>query len=200
MIPLYHALSILAIFGGIVSCSSTVKEQNLEGRNISSLSFRYTGAKTIKEEFLRLRIQSLPGTKYSAEKVDADIGSLYNSGLVDDILVDAKPAGESVRLIMVVTMPPPCGPPGFIGNMAFSDQKLALQTGLHPGCQLHQADLKKAASAIEIFYKCNGYPDARVTVKSFKGGLPTIDDFVFVIIEGSRNTSLKRPAKEAEHD
>jgi len=99
---------------------------------LASLSFRYMGGKTVGEDRLRSLIKSLPGTKYSAEKVDADIGSLYYSGYVDDILVDTKPAGDSVRLIIVVTIRPLCGPSGFIGNRAFSDQKLALQSGLHP--------------------------------------------------------------------
>ena len=86
----------------------------------------------------------------------------------------------------------------YVGNAAFSDQALAKQTGLRYGTQLRKDDLKKAASSIEAFYRHRGYSNARVAVQSFKGGPPRVDDFVFVINEGSRKTALRRPATAAD--
>ena len=198
MISRYLALSILAMSEGTVSCGSMTGKQMLEGRTISRLSFLYTGDKTVDEDRLRSRMKSQPGTKYAADKIDADIGVLFESGLVTDMHVDAESREESVRLIAVVTTPPPFGPTPFIGNTAFSDVALARQTGLRYATQLSKEDLKKAASSIEAFYSRSGYPNARVRVKSLKGGSPLANDFVFVINEGSRNTTATRPAKTAE--
>ncbi len=198
MISRYLALSILALSEGIVSCGLMTEKQTLEGRNISSLSFCYVGDKTVGEDRLRSLIKSQPGTKYAADKIDADVGLLFESGLVSDMHIDAKPSGNSVRLIAVVTTPPRWGPTPYIGNTAFSDHVLARQTGLRYGAQLCKADIKKAASSIEAFYSRSGYSNARVAVKSHKGGPPLTNDFVFVINEGCRKTTAPRPAKTAE--
>lgn len=193
MIPQHQMLCLLAISGWIVSCCPTSREKILEGRDISGISFRYTGPRTVKEEFLRRYIKSFPGTEYSSDKINADFMALYESGLVDDLKVDAQPSGGSVRLVFGVTTRRPFGPSGFVGNRAFSDQKLAMKTGLSYGSRPRKDDLQKAANAVEKFYQSNGYPGARVTVESFNGGSPTPDDFVFVINEGSGEAASRGP-------
>ncbi|HEX7261678.1 MAG TPA: POTRA domain-containing protein, partial [Luteolibacter sp.] len=70
------SLSVLALAG-------TLHAQDFEGKNISDVSIRYNGAKTVDEARLRNLMATKAGTTYRAESLDNDIKSLYESGLVD---------------------------------------------------------------------------------------------------------------------
>ncbi|MEI6179091.1 MAG: POTRA domain-containing protein [Verrucomicrobiota bacterium] len=131
-------------------------------------------------------MHSQPGTELKSSQIDADIRTLYESGLVDDVRFLAKPDGLAVRLIAEVTLRHSFGPSVFVGNTLFSDQRLAKETLLKLGTTLTHEELRTACREIETFYHNNGYPNAKATVTSFKGGKPTPDDFIFRIEEGAQ--------------
>ena len=78
---------------------------DLEGRTISGITFRYRGPKTVDEQRLRDRMSVREGQKYSTEVIDDDIASLYESGLVDDVsfLGDPRGADSLILIVEVVT-------------------------------------------------------------------------------------------------
>jgi outer membrane protein insertion porin family len=78
------------------------------------------------------------------------------------------------------------GPPLFVGNKAFSDVRLAKQSRLRKGSDLTIEELEAESSNLEAFYLNHGYPNARVSCRSFGGGATKPDDFIFVIEEGSK--------------
>lgn len=166
----------------VASCHPPDDDPKLEGEPITSLTFEYLGPKTVEEPRLLERMKSKPGTCFSARNLDADVKSLWEAGLITDLRFEARLVDESVRLTAVVTPPPACGPSPFVGNTAFSDQKLARTTGIKVG---ERFDFE-AASKIEEFYHQHGYPDATVAVQSNASHSATCDSFVFLINEGIR--------------
>ncbi len=179
----FVALSSLAI----VALAGTLHAQDFEGKNISEVSIRYNGAKTVDEDRLRNLMASKAGTKYRAENLDTDIKSLYESGLVDDVRFLAEPIGGNVKLIAEVTTRPGLGGVGFVGNEIFSDQKLAKESKMKAGGALSDEQILEARRNIEKYYQGYGYPDVTVTHRTQATGQAGLSDLIFVIDEGSKN-------------
>ena len=178
------SLSVLALAG-------TLNAQDFEGKNISELTIRYRGAKTVDEDRLRNLMASKAGTTYRAESLDNDIKSLYESGLVDDVRFLAEPVGGSVKLIAEVTTRPGLGGVGFVGNTIFTDQKLAKESKMKAGGALSDEQILEARRNIEKYYQGYGYPDVTVTHRTQATGQEGLSDLIFVIDEGAKNEVRK---------
>ena len=178
------SLSVLALAG-------TLHAQDFEGKNISEVTIRYRGAKTVDEDRLRNLMASKAGTTYRAESLDNDIKSLYESGLVDDVRFLAEPVGGSVKLIAEVTTRPGLGGVGFVGNTIFTDQKLAKESKMKAGGALSDEQILEARRNIEKYYQGSGYPDVTVTHRTQATGQEGLSDLIFVIDEGAKNEVRK---------
>ena len=178
------SLSVLALAG-------TLHAQDFEGKNISEVTIRYRGAKTVDEDRLRNLMASKAGTTYRAESLDNDIKSLYESGLVDDVRFLAEPVGGSVKLIAEVTTRPGLGGVGFVGNTIFTDQKLAKESKMKAGGALSDEQILEARRNIEKYYQGYGYPDVTVTHRTQATGQEGLSDLIFVIDEGAKNEVRK---------
>ena len=178
------SLSILALAG-------TLHAQDFEGKNISEVTIRYKGAKTVDEARLRNLMLSKTGTPYRAESLDNDIKALYESGLVDDVRFLAEPVGSGVNLIAEVTTRPGLGGVGFVGNSIFTDQKLAKESKMKAGGALSDEQILEARRNIEKYYQGYGYPDVTVTHRTQATGQAGLSDLIFVIDEGQKNEVRK---------
>jgi outer membrane protein insertion porin family len=178
------SLSVLALAG-------TLHAQDFEGKNISDVTIRYNGAKTVDEARLRNLMATKAGTTYRAESLDNDIKSLYESGLVDDVRFLAEPVGGSVKLIAEVTTRPGLGGVGFVGNTIFTDQKLAKESKMKAGGALSDEQILEARRNIEKYYQGYGYPDVTVSHRTQATGQAGLSDLIFVIDEGSKNEVRK---------
>jgi Outer membrane protein/protective antigen OMA87 len=182
MIRLLSAAFLFAV----VSCAPSPQ---FEGKEISSLEMRFEGKRTVDEARLRKMMKSQPGTFYSAARLDDDIGTLYLSGLIDDMKFNAKPDGDAVRLIATVEMRPVLAMPFRIsGNQAFHLESLMRETGLKKNTPINPQTMEKVRRRLERFYHRQGYPDAKVqltysTKDGPQGAPPETDDFHFLIEE-----------------
>jgi outer membrane protein insertion porin family len=165
--------------------------QDFEGKTITEVEIRYRGAKTVSEARLRNFMGTKAGGKYSNEQLDEDIRNLYESGLVDDVIWLAEPKGGQVKLIAEVTTRPALGGVGFVGNTAFSDKKLARESGLKGGGSLSDEQILQARRKIEDYYFGYGYPDVMVTHRMQGTDRAGVADLVFVIDEGGKSEVRK---------
>jgi outer membrane protein insertion porin family len=176
----------------LLTMAGSLQAQDFEGKNISEVTIRYRGAKTISEDALRNQMTSKAGSPYRTENLDKDIAALYESGLVDDVRFLAEAVGEnSVKLIAEVTTRPMRGGVGFVGNTIFSDQKLAKETKLKPRGVMSDAEILEARRNIEKYYRGYGYPDVSVTHRIQGTGNEGVADLIFVIEEGGKNEIRK---------
>jgi outer membrane protein insertion porin family len=180
--------AILAISLGAGLCGSPLFAQDFEGKPVSNVEVRYAGEKTVDEARIRASISTHGGDAYRAEKVDGDIKSLYDSGLVENVRVLAEPNGEAVNLIYEVTTRPPISGVGFSGNTVFKDARLARETKLKAGGSLSDAEVISAKQNIEKLYRDSGYPDVTISTKTQNSSVnPGHSDLVFIIDEGTKN-------------
>jgi outer membrane protein insertion porin family len=176
----YSSLALLSVAGEL-------KAQDFEGKTISELSIKYSGAKTVDEARIRNLMNTKAGTTYRAEALDNDIRTLFASGLVDDVRFLAEPAGGGVRVIAEVTTRPELVGVGFVGNTVFKDQKLAKESKLKTGSALSDEQILEARRNIEKYYQGYGYPDVSVTHRTQPTAREGASDLIFVIDEGQKN-------------
>lgn len=186
-------LSRISIFVFVVvaSTSGMLQAQDFEGKNISEVSIRYRGAKTVDEARLRNLMSVKAGSEYRAERLDNDIKSLFESGLIDDVRFLAEPVGESVRVIADIQTRPAINGVGFVGNTVFSDQKLAKETKLKSGGPMSDTEILEARRNLEKHYQDYGYPDVLISHRTQSTGQEGLSDLIFVIDEGSKNEVRK---------
>jgi outer membrane protein insertion porin family len=161
--------------------------QDFEGKNITEVAVRYRGAKTVDEARIRNLMATKAGTQYRAERLDNDIKTLFESGLIDDVRFLAEPAGGGVRVIADVLTRPAINGVGFVGNTVFSDQKLAKETKLKAGGAMSDSDILEARRNLEKYYQGYGYPDVTISHRTQDTGQAGLSDLIFVIDEGSKN-------------
>ena len=171
--------------------SGGLQAQDFEGKTISEVSVRYRGAKTVDEARLRNLMATKAGTAYRAERLDNDIKSLFESGLVEDVRFLAEPVGNSVRIIADVLTRDQINGVGFVGNTIFSDQKLAKETKLKAGGTMSDTEILEARRNLEKYYQGYGYPDVSISHRTQATGQQGTSDLVFVIDEGTKNEVRK---------
>ena len=184
---LFSRLTAIA-FLFLASFSTQLQAQDFEGKNITDVSVRYRGTKTVDEARLRNLMSTKAGEKYRAENLDNDIKTLFESGLVDDVRFLAEAVGENgVRVIADVLTRSAINGVGFVGNTKFSDQKLAKETKLKSGIAVSDEQILAARRNIEEYYQGYGYPDVLVTHRTQEADEPGFADLIFVIDEGQKN-------------
>jgi len=170
---------------------SALKAQDFEGKTISEVVIRYNGARTVEEAKLRNFMSTAAGQPYRTEKLDSDIKSLFESGLVDDVRWLAEPVGNSVKLIAEVTTRSQLVGVGFVGNTVFTDKKLAAETKLKSGGAMSDAEILSAQRNLEKYYQGYGYPDVVISHRMQPTAQAGQADLIFVIEEGSKNEVRK---------
>ncbi|BCU77453.1 outer membrane protein assembly factor BamA [Luteolibacter sp. LG18] len=178
-------------FAAAALTTTALRAQDFEGKTISEVSIRYVGPKTIDEARLRNSMSTSAGQQYRTEKIDSDIKSLYNSGLVEDVRFLAEPAGDRVKLIAEVRTRSTIGGVGFVGNSIFSDAKLAKETKLKSGGILSDSSIVDAKRNLEKYYQGYGYPDVAITYRMQPTAQSGVADLIFVIEEGAKNEIRK---------
>jgi len=176
---------LLALIFMLIS-AVTSSAQDFEGKNISSVAIRYSGAKTVDEARLRGHMAVRAGQKYSASRLDDDVRTLYESGLVDDVRFFVEPLGDSVKVIAEVQSRAQVVAIGFLGNQKFSDRKLAGVTELKAGGVMSDEAILSARRKIQDHYRGFGYADVTVTHRIQPTAAEGSAELVLVVEEGSR--------------
>lgn len=179
----------LLMFTGLVLLIGSVTSshaQDFEGKKIVSVGIRYNGPRTVDEARLRGFMSTRPGQTYSAARLDGDVRSLYESGLVDDIRFFAEGAGGGVRVTAEIKTRAQILAMGFHGNSVFSDRKLASVTKLKAGGVMSDEAILKARRKVIDHYREYGYPDVSVTHRIQASGVAGSAELILVIDEGAR--------------
>lgn len=165
--------------------ASMVTAQDFAGKKINSVQVRYSGAKTVDEARIRNLMSVKTGQKFNAEKLDDDIRSLVESGLVDDVKMSGENRGSGMGLIVEVVTRPALAGVGFAGNANFTDKKLLKELKeLKPGAPLSDAAIFEARQSIEKFYQDFGYPDVVVSHRLQSTDRKGYSDLVLTVDEG----------------
>jgi len=190
------------------ACDNRNDPPAFDGFTITSLTIRHMTPKLVQDRQLSRFISSQPGTIYSGEKINEDIKTVFESGLVDDLSFSVEPGGDSLRVIASVSTRRGFGPVWLVGNTEFSDLILWKQISaplaerlsramtvvydletdepiIHRDEGLVEEVLPAVCVELENFYRSKGFYDVKVSARAWKGGSPTASDFVFGVEENS---------------
>lgn len=156
-----------------------------DGKRVSGVEFRYTGARVLPDQRLMDVVQTRAGGEYSSMRVNADLERLIERSLVDpDATVSVEASGKTVKVIFNVRASSVMAGVGFTGNVEFDDEDLRETCKLQPGSVLSDSTLAAARANIIKAYQEAGYPDTQVSWKAVATENSTYKDVVFEIKEG----------------
>ncbi len=157
-----------------------------EGKTVTGVSIRYmSGKPTVPDQRLLDVIQTAPGSKYRASRVNDDLERLLEKGLVgNNARVAVVPSGGGVRVIFEVESSRVMGGAGFTGNRRYTAKKLREVTKLNSGRVINDHDLARARAEIIKLYQGAGYPDVKVSWRHQPTARQGYQDVIFDIQEG----------------
>ena len=148
---------------GLVGSVSKLSARDLSEMTIQDVIIRYQGVKTVEESVIRGFMSVKKGQKYSAERIDDDIRSLVEGGVVDDVRYLAKEVSGGLTLIAEVKTQRLLDSVHFQGIEAESAKKLQSVVKLQKGQVLSDRLIIDALRSIKEHYLKLGYSDVDVS-------------------------------------
>jgi len=182
------SLAVTVLFSVL---TGVMTAQDFQGKKITAVVVEYDGAKTVDEARLRNFMKMRPGQTFDYEAIDADIRTLFDSGLVNDVqmLADETPGG--VKIIAKVKTKAGFAGVGFEGNSVFSDTKLRKDTEIKGGGTISDNEILAAQRKIKELYRDYGYPDIDVSHRMQETSRPGYEDLIFTVNEGIKSEVRK---------
>lgn len=169
-----------------------LNDASFDGKKVSSVSFRYSGGKTVPDKRLSDIVQTHAGSTYNSTRINADLERLIDRGMVTpDTRVTVQPHGDSVSVIFDVTASHALAGVGFTGVHEFSERDLRETSKLQTGHVINDKSLATARAAIIKAYQEAGYPDTKVNWRDVSTQDKAYRDVVFDVQEG-RKQSMNR--------
>lgn len=167
-------------------------DSSFDGKKVSSVRFRYAGARTVPDKRLADIVQTRAGSTYSSVRVNEDLERLIDRGMISpDARVTVQPHGSSVEVIFDVAASQALAGVGFTGNKQFSDKDLRETLSdatrgvkMETGHVINDKTLSAARAAIIRAYQEAGYPDTRVSWRAVPTANGAYKDVIFDIVEG----------------
>lgn len=160
-------------------------DSGFDGKRISSVSFDYTGTRTLPDSRLFDIIRTRAGVKYDSAMVNEDLERLISHGLINpDARISVYPGKGGVRVVFNVKPANVLAGVGFTGNTEFDEDDLREFSKLKSGSVVNDRALALARAEIIKAYQEAGYPDTKVNWRAQRTANGAYDDIIFDITEG----------------
>lgn len=146
----------------------------------------FKGAATMDPARVRAQMSTREGEPYTDESVERDLRTLYATGAVENVDINAVNVAGGVKVIVTISGRGGIAELGFLGNAAFDNSKLSKEIEVKVGDPVDDAKLTAAQQKIMELYTKKGFSDVLVTYDvspSAKEGFSTV---LFKIEEGGR--------------
>lgn len=155
-------------------------------RMVREVEVVYKGAVTIDPARVRAQMSTREGEPYTDEAVERDIRTLYATGSVDNVDIQAVDVAGGVRVVVTIFGRGGIGDIGFLGNAAFDNARLRKEIEVKVGDPVDDAKLTTAQSKIRELYEKKGFGDVLVTYETRPSAKEGFSDVLFKIDEGER--------------
>jgi outer membrane protein insertion porin family len=162
-------------------------QQNLSGQIVER--FEAVGNTSVASDTIRVYLGVTPGDAYDPEAIRRNFVNLWQTGLFDDIRVDAERGDRGVVVRAVVKERPRIGSVEFRGNKELNQSKINEvlerdKIDLHIGNTIEQTLIKRAAEAVKRAYTEGGFEGVQVDTITEDLATPGDKKIVFIINEG----------------
>jgi outer membrane protein insertion porin family len=160
---------------------------NLTGQTIER--FEVVGNASVASDTIRVYLGISPGDAYNPELIQKNFSNLWQTGLFDDIRIEADRGDTGVVVRAVVQERPRIASVEYRGNKELNAQKVqeALERDkidLHVGNTIEQTLIRRAAESIKRAYSEGGFEGVQVDALTEDLGEPGEKKIVFIINEG----------------
>ena len=178
-------LIITAVF--LLTVGGFAQTQDLAGQKIERVEV--TGNASVAQDTIRVYLGLTPGDDYNPAAVQRNFLNLWQTGLFDDIKVNAVKSENGVIVTVAVKERPHIGAVEYRGNKNLNLTKIgeALdreKIDLHVGNTIEQTLVKRAAETIHNAYSEGGFEGVSVDILYEDMPDPTEKRIVFQINEG----------------
>ncbi|KKK50865.1 hypothetical protein LCGC14_3120740, partial [marine sediment metagenome] len=150
---------------GIVALLSlSVPAAWAQERPTQVIDLRVEGNERMTPEAIFSHVKTRLGQAYSEDVIRADKQALLDTGHFTSVVVTKTQTDKGIVVTFIVTERPLVTKLMFIGNKAFSDNKLAGELPFGPADPVNPANVNAGREALEAKYKSSGYHFATVTV------------------------------------
>lgn len=159
----------------------------LSGQTIER--FEVVGNASVASDTIRIYLGVAPGDPYNPEAIQRNFTNLWQTGLFDDIRIEADRGDAGVVVRAIVKERPRIASVEYRGNKELNAQKVqeALERDkidLHVGNTIEQTLIRRAAESIKRAYSEGGFEGVQVDTLTEDLGEPGEKKIVFVINEG----------------
>jgi outer membrane protein insertion porin family len=151
--------------------------------------FEVVGNASVASDTIRVYLGISPGDVYNPEAIRKNFTNLWQTGLFDDIKIEAERGDTGVVVRTIVKERPRIASVEYRGNKELNAQKVqeALERDkidLHVGNTIEQTLVRRAAESIKKAYTEGGFEGVTVDTLTEDLGEPGEKKIVFVINEG----------------
>jgi outer membrane protein insertion porin family len=184
--PLF-ALALLGAQTSLMNAQVSLDSPAAAGKRIvRDVQVVFKGAATMDANRVKAQMATRVGEPYTDESVERDIRTLYATGSVENVDIQAVNLDGGVRVIVTLSGRGGIAEINFLGNGAFDNEKLRKDIEVKVGDPVDDAKLTAAQQKIREVYEKKGFSDVLVTydvTPSMKEGFSSV---LFKIEEGSR--------------
>ncbi|HVT04919.1 MAG TPA: outer membrane protein assembly factor BamA [Thermoanaerobaculia bacterium] len=180
-------LSLLALAASSLFAQTSSTDADLRGKTIER--FDVAGNTSVAKDTIRVYLGVNPGEPYNPEALRSNFLNLWQTGLFDDVRIDASKGESGVIIKATVRERPRIGAVEYKGNKSLTTAKIgeALEhekIDLHVGNTIEQTLIKRAAETIRKTYTEGGYEGVTVETRLEDRPNPAEKKIVFIINEG----------------
>ena len=165
----------------------TRPQANLAGQLVER--FEAVGNSSVASDTIRVYLGVTPGDPYDPAAIQRNFVNLWQTGLFDDIRIEAERGDTGIVVKAIVKERPRIGSVEFRGNKELNQTKVneALErdkVDLHIGNTIEQTLIKRASEAIKRTYSEGGFEGVTVDAITEDLATPGEKKIVFIINEG----------------
>jgi outer membrane protein insertion porin family len=155
-------------------------------RIVREVDVVFKGAATLDPNRVRAQMSTRVGEPYTDEAVERDIRTLYATGAVENVDIQAVNAPGGVKVIVTLLGRGAISEISFLGNAAFDNKKLREEIEVSPGDPVDDAKLTAGQQKIRELYEKKGFSDVLVTYDVAPSSKEGFSSVVYKIEEGAR--------------
>lgn len=184
--PLLAAALISAAPAGVYAQVALDSPAAVGRKIVREVQVVFKGAATMDPARVKAQMSTREGEPYTDEAVERDLRSLYATGAVENVDINAVNVAGGVRVVVSISGRGGIGEIGFLGNAAFDNEKLRKDIEVKVGDPVDDAKLSAAQQKILELYQKKGFSDVLVTYEVSPSSKEGFSSVLFKIEEGGR--------------
>jgi outer membrane protein insertion porin family len=165
LISSFRIAAVLISLGWALALPPATRAQGLEGAPITSIEVRYVGPETIAKDRILANMRTKVGAPYSETTVEDDIRALYDTGRIQNVRIFGEPAGNGVRVQVILATRALVTEIEIDGAQAFKARTVRGKIKFKVPSPADSEKLEEGRQNIIDFYQRKGFPGVDVQLQ-----------------------------------